>query len=33
VATLRKKGTSATPARDDLPTVPGAKPGVETELT
>jgi len=33
VATLRKQGTSSTPSRDDLPTVPGAKAGAETELT
>ena len=33
VATLRKQGTSSTPARDDLPTVAGAKAGSETELT
>jgi hypothetical protein len=33
VATLRKQGTSPTPARDDLPTVAGAKAGTETELT
>jgi hypothetical protein len=33
VATLRKQTTTPAPARDDLPTIKGAKAGRETELT
>ncbi len=33
VATLRKQGTTPTSARDDLPTIKGARAGRETELT